>query len=134
MTDKSYVSVKCDVKDVFDSKLKSGLIKAMTTNITNAINSKSGGKLTTKDKSDEGFILTATLTSLKADDKDKPTKLDAKLALTVMTIGSTAKAFNGTSGGSATGVGSKVQEAAEGLVTDLLDDFMPKVIKTMLSL
>jgi hypothetical protein len=134
MADKSYVSVKCDAKDVFNNALKSGLIKAMTTNITNAINNKSGGKLTTKDKSDQGFILTATLTSLKADDKDKPTKLDAKLALSVMTIGSTAKAFNGTSGGSADGVGPKVQDAAEDLVNGLLDDFMPKVIKTMLSL
>lgn len=134
MADKSYVSVKCDAKDIFDSKLKSGLIKAMTKNVTDAINTKSGGKLSTTDKSDEGFILTATVTSLKADDKDKPTKLDAKLALIAMAIGSTAKAFNGTSGGSATGVGSKVQEAAEGLVTDVLDDFMPKVIKTMLSL
>src|SRR5882724_10820856 len=132
MADKSYVSVKCDAKDLFDSALKSGLIKAMTTTITDAINNKSSSKLTTKDKSDEGFILTATLTSLKADDKDKPTKLDAKLALTVMTIGSTTKAFNGTSGGSANGIGSKIQEAAEDLVTGILDDFMPKVIKTML--
>jgi len=95
---------------------------------------KSSGKLTTKDKSTEGFILTATLTSLKADNKDKPTKLDAKLALSVMTIGSTAKAFNGTSGGSEDGVGPKVQDAANDLVTGILDDFMPKVIKTMLSL
>ena len=134
MADKSYVSVKCDAKDIFDSKLKSGLIKAMTTCITNAINTKSGGKLTTKDKSDQGFILTAILTSLKADDKNKPTKLEAKLALSVMTIGSTAKAFNGTSGGSEDGVGPKVQEAADDLVTSILDDFMPKVIKTMLSL
>jgi hypothetical protein len=134
MADKSYVSVKCDAKDVFDTKLKSGLIKAMTICITNAINTKSSGKLTTKDKSDQGFILTATLTSLKADDKNKPTKLDAKLAISVMTIGSTAKAFNGTSGGSEDGVGPKLQEAADELVTGILDDFMPKVIKTMLSL
>lgn len=134
MADKSYVSVKCDAKDLFDSALKSGLIKAMTTTICDAINTKSSSKLTTKDKSDEGFILTATLTSLKADNKDKPTKLDAKLAISVMTIGSTAKAFNGTSGGSEDGVGPKVQDAANDLVTGILDDFMPKVIKTMLSL
>jgi hypothetical protein len=134
MADKLYVSVKCDAKDVFDSKLKSGLITAMTDNITDAINTKSGGKLTTKDKSDTGFVLTATLTSLKADDKAKPKKLEAKLGVSVMTIGSTAKAFNGNSSGAMDGVGSNVQSAAEGLVSDLLDDFMPKVIKTMLSL
>lgn len=134
MADKSYVSVKCDAKDVFDNALKSGLIKAMTTCVTNAINNKSSGKLTTKDKSNEGFLLSATLTSLKADNKDKPTKLDAKLGITVMTIGSTTKAFNGTAGGAEDGVGPKIQDAANELVTGILDDFMPKVIKTMLSL
>lgn len=134
MADKSYVSVKCDAKDVFDNALKPGLVKAMTGNITDAINAKSSGKLSTKDKSDKGFVLTATLASLKADNKDKPTKLDAKLGISVMTIGSTAKAFNGTSGGSEDGVGPKVQDAANDLVTGILDDFMPKVIKTMLSL
>jgi hypothetical protein len=134
MADKSYVSVKCDVKDVFDNAVKPGVLKAMGATITDAINNKSSGKLTTKDKSNEGFLLTATVTSLKADDKDKPTKLDAKVAISVMTIGSTAKAFNGSAGGSEDGVGSKVQSAAEELVTGILDDFMPKVIKTMLSL
>lgn len=134
MAAKSYVIVKCDVKDIFDPKLKSGLLKAMTDNVTAAINNKSGGKLSTKDKSDQGFILSATLASLKADDKAKPTKLDAKLAAVVMATGSTAKAFNGTTGASMDGVGSNVQSAAQELVGDLLDDFMPKAIKTMLSL
>jgi hypothetical protein len=134
MADKSHVSVKCDVKDLFDTKLKSGLIKAMTKNVTEAINNKSGGKLSTTAKSDEGFIVTATVTSLKADDKDKPTKLDVKFALIAIAVGSTTKGFNATTGGSKTGVGSKVQEAAEDLVTNILDDLMPKVIKTMLNL
>jgi len=134
MANKLFVTVKCDVKDVFDAALKPGILKAMGANITDSINNKSGGKLSTKDKSAEGFILSASVTSLKADNKDKPTKLDAKAAVSVIAVGSTAKAFNGSSGASLTGVGSNVQSAAEGLVTDLLDDFMPKVIKTMLSL
>jgi hypothetical protein len=29
MADKSYVSVKCDVKDVFDNAVKPGVLKAM---------------------------------------------------------------------------------------------------------
>ncbi len=134
MANKANVSVKCDVKDVFDPKLKAGLLKVMSANITDAINNKSGGKLSTRDKSDKGFVLTASLTTLKADNKAKPAKLDAKLAISVMTVGTTAKAFNGSSGGMADGIGSNVQSAAEDLVSGILDDFMPKVVKTMLSL
>jgi hypothetical protein len=134
MADKAYVSVKCDAKDLFDGKLKAGLIKAMTKTVTDAIDKKSNGKLTTAGSGDEGFVLTATLASLKADDKEKPTKLDAKTTISVITVGSTAKAFNGSSGGSTDGFGSRIQPAAEDLVVTILDDFMPKVIKTMLSL
>jgi len=134
MANKTYVSVKCDAKDVYDTTLKAALLKSMADSIADAINNKSGGKLTTKNKSAEGFLLTASLASLKADDEDKPTKLDAKVTISVLTIGSTAKAFNGSSNGSVKGVGSKVQSAAEDLVVGILDEFMPKVIKTMLSL
>jgi len=79
--------------------------------ITDAINNKSGGKLTTKNKSDEGFILTATAASLKADDKDKPKKLRRQVGNDSDAIGSTAKAFNGSSGASMDGVGNDVQKA-----------------------
>ncbi len=130
MADKQFVSVKCEVKDVFDAKLKPGLLKAMTASVTDAIN-KSGGKFSTTEKSKEGFLLMCTLTSLKVDDEDAPKKMDAKLAFSVMAIGSTAKAFNGTTGGSLNGVGSDLQSSAEDLVTGLLEGFMPKVIKTM---
>ena len=134
MADKAFVSVKCEAKEVFDSKLKAGLIKAMTETIASAIDKNSNGKLTTKGTKDEGFLLTATLASLTADDKAKPTKLDAKTTISVLSIGSTAKAFNGSKGGSTNGFGSRVQPAAEDLVVSILDDFMPKVIQTMLSL
>jgi hypothetical protein len=131
MADKQFVSVKCEVKDVFDAKLKPGLLKAMIASVTDAINKKSGGKFSTTEKSKEGFLLMSTLTSLKVDDEDAPKKMDAKLAFSVMAIGSTAKAFNGTTGGSLNGVGSDLQSSAEDLVTSLLEGFMPKVIKTM---
>lgn len=134
MAGKTYVSVKCEAKDVYDSALKSGLVKVMTDSISDAINNKSSGKFSTKSKSDEGFLLTASLASLKADDKDKPTKLDAKVAISVLAIGSTAKAFNGSSSGSVDGFGSKAPSAAEDVVIGILEEFMPKVIKTMASL
>ena len=130
---KTCVSLKCNITDIFDSGLKSGVAAAMESAITDAIDSKSGGKLEVKGKCTEGFLLTASL-SLKADDKDKPTKLDAKISMTVIAVGSTAKAFTGNSSGSSDGIGSKVQNAANDLVTAILEDFMPKVVKTILSL
>lgn len=132
MAAKRNVSVKCEAKEVFDSKLKSGLIKVMTKTVSDAIDKDSKGQLTTGTGT-ESFILTLNL-ALKADDEKKPTKLDAKTTISVVAVGGTAKAFNGSKGGSTDGFGSRVEPAAEDLVVAILDDFMPKVISTMLSL
>jgi hypothetical protein len=134
MADKKTVTIKCEAKSLFDSALKSDVLKAMKEAIEKAIDGKSSGKLTTKGKSDDGFLLTATLASLDADDKKKPTKLDAKIVMSVVAVGSTAKAFNGSAGGSTDGFGSRVKPAAVGLVGDIAESMMPKVVKTMLSL
>ena len=134
MANKTNVSVKCDVKSLYDSKLKSKLADVMTDSISSAIENKSSGKLTTEGKSSEGFVLTASLASLAADDKAKPTKLDAKVTLSVLAVGSTGKAFNGSASGSTDGFGSRASQAAEDLVASVLESFMPKVIRTMLSL
>ena len=134
MGKKKYVTVKCDAKDLYDSSLKAALAKLMTVSATNAIEKKSKGKLTTKVKSKEGYVLNAVLSPLKADDKANPTKLDAKVSITVVAFGSTAKAFTGSKGGSTDGFGSKPKRAAGDLTVGIMDAFMPKVISTMLKL
>ena len=134
MAGKTCVSVKCEAKDVYDTTLKASLVKLMTETVSDAIDKKSNNKFVTKSKCDEGFLFNASLASLKADDKDKPTKLDAKVAITVLAIGSTAKAFTGSSNGSVNGFGSNAKSAAEDLVLGILEDLMPKAIKTMASL
>ncbi len=132
MADKQCVSVKCEVKEIFDSGLKGAVLEAMTDTITSAINNKSSGKLIVKTSGD-GFILTAGLV-LKADDKDKPAKLDAKISLMVVSAGSTLKAFTGTANGSMDGPGPKIDAAAKDLITQILQPYMPKVIKAILGL
>ena len=134
MADSKYVTVKCEVKSLFDSAFKSDVLKAMEEPIYMAIDAKSGGKLTTKQKAEDGFVLTATLSSLDADDKKKPTKLNAKVNVSVFAVGSTAKAFTGTAGGSAAGFGSRVKPAATDLVGGVLEDMMTKVVKAMVNL
>jgi len=132
MAGKTNVSVKCEAKDVYDTTLKASLVKVMTGAVSDAIDSSS--KFTTKGKSSEGFLFNASLASLKADDKAAPTKLDAKVAITVLAVGSTAKAFTGSSNGSVNGFGSNAKSAAEDLVVGILEDLMPKAIKTMANL
>lgn len=133
MADKTYVSVKGQAKDVYDSALKSALVEFLEKSIAEAIDGKSSGKLTTKKKSDKGYLLTASLT-LNADDEDKPRSLDAKIAFVVMAVGSTAKAFTGNATGAITGVGSDALAAAKDLIGATLEGFMPKVIKTIVAL
>jgi len=130
---KKYVAVKCEVKDKSLKGVKfDAVVKTAVETISAAINNKSSGKLTTKDKNPDGFLFTALITTLKGDDSDKPTAIDAKVAITAMTVGSSAKAFNGNANGSMKGVGN-VQSSAEDLVSSVLESFMPKAISTMLS-
>lgn len=132
---KKYVIAKCELKDTSLKAVKpDGILKAMGASIDKAINSNSKGKLTTKDKNSDGFLMTVSVTTLKGDDKDAPTTLEAKIGFVVMTIGSSTKAFTGSSGATQNGVSKDVQGDAEGLVTDILDSYMPKVISAMLSL
>src|SRR5215469_9715194 len=130
MSDKTYIIVKCSL-DIFDSKLKTPVTNTVTDYIKDAINDKSGGKLSTKDKNDKGFILTVTL-KVTADNKQKPRKIDAKVDVVVVAVGSAAKAFTGHTGAGKEGVGPDVESEVEGLITeDILKDFMPKVIQTI---
>ena len=133
MANKTYVIVKCNL-DIFDSKLKSGVTDTVTEYVEKAINEKSNGKLSTKDKNDKAFLLTLTV-KVTADDKQKPRKIDVKVDVVVMAVGSTAKAFTGHSGAGKEGVGPNVQSEVEDLITeDILKDFMPKVIQTIAKL
>jgi hypothetical protein len=125
MANKTYVSVKSDVKDVFDKGLKPDLITAMTRTIETAINAN--GKLTTKDKAAKGFSVIATLVSLMPDDKDKPTSLEAKVSIGVTSFGGTLAGFNASGSATATGINpKKMAEEARLLTRDVVDDAMEK--------
>src|SRR6476646_2228451 len=130
MGNKTYVIVKCNI-EIFDSKLKSGVTDTIKDYVETAINDKSNGKLSTKEKNEKGFILTMTV-KVTADDKQKPRKIDVKVDVVVMAVGSTAKAFTGHAGAGKEGVGPNVEKEVEDLATeDVLKDFMPKVIATI---
>jgi hypothetical protein len=120
MADKTEVSAKCIVKSIYDKAQTNAVQAAMGKSIQNAVNKSSGFKYVSK--TNKGFMLTVTLVSLTKNDKNE---LEAKIAISGMYIGGTAKAFNASAGGKAQGVDP------DELVGDVLDDMMGKVIKTM---
>jgi hypothetical protein len=130
MAGTKYVELKVVCKELFDKKLEKSLVDRATAIAKNQIDNKSGGALTTKTKSKEGFIVTLDLT-IKADDKAAPTKLDGKLAITAISIGGTAKAFTGSSNGKVDGFGKKPENGANDLVDALVEDLMFKAVKTL---
>jgi len=127
MADKTEVSAKCEVKSVFDKSMSSDLQAAMVKTIQTTINKSSDFKFVTK--TNNGFMLTVTLQSLTK--KDSPAQLEAKIAISGIYIGGTAKAFNASAAGKADGTDA---DTAQDLVTQVLDSIMPKIIKTMQSL
>jgi hypothetical protein len=135
MADKTYVIVTCDVKEIFDSALKAGVTKAMKEYIVDAIDTQSGGKLTTKTESDDAITFKATL-SLTADDKDKPTKVEALISFSGMKGHPTTKTYKSSkpAGAVAEGIGRDVQKAVNGLVKDILEVAMKTVIKALVAL
>jgi hypothetical protein len=72
------------------------------------------------------------VTTLKVDDKDKPTKLIGKLDATAMPLGTSTKAFTGTANGSLTDLSKDPEDDAEALVKSLATKFMGKAIDAMM--
>lgn len=131
MSDRIRVSINCDAQDVFDESLKPGLVKAMADVISEAINHSGSGKLTTKGRSKDGFLLTASLTELEPDDEGNPTVLEAEVRIMVVTLGTTVRAFAGSLDGTINNFDSKVPLAARKLITALLKQLMPDVIEAL---
>lgn len=130
---KKYVAVKCLLKDTSVKSVKPlDLQKAVTLAIDHLIETKSNGKLTTRTKSADGFIFTALINTLKGDDKEKPTKLETKIAVTIMAVGSSLKVFTGAANGAMDGVGNDPQGAAVDLVNEVMQKFMLKALPPMM--
>ena len=120
MADKIEVSAKCIIKSIYDKAQTNAVQAAMGKTIQNAVNKNSNLKFVSK--TNKGFLLTVTVQSLTKNDKGE---LEVKIAISGVYIGGTTKAFNASAGGKATGVDP------DELVSDVLDNMMGKVTKTM---
>lgn len=119
MANKTQVSVKAVIKTNVEKPLSDAVVKTLKAAMEKAIDKSSVLESATNVK--KGFLLTATLTLTKN------AKFEAKLAITGVGVGMPAKAFNATSGGNATGGDDIAKDLVEGIV----EEIMPKVVKTM---
>src|SRR2546429_2305257 len=131
---KTYVSLKCEVKDAFDKTLKPALLKALSEAITTAVNANSNFTTTTKSK--ETFTLSGAVISLKADDNDNPTSLEVKVSIDGVFLGGTGQAFKAAGNGKMTGTSTKkVESDAADLVDSVVSDLMKtKVLPAMVNM
>ena len=132
MADKTGVSVDCVIKTIFDKSLTSDLKKLMETRFTAGINKSS--KLGVDKNPKKGFSLTATL-ELTKDDKAKELQLKGRISIAIMGVGISAVTINiKPTGWSAADAGRDQKSTAAQaklLVSDTLDDIVPKAVKAM---
>lgn len=130
-------SIKCEVKEkgLFDKAVKAAVLKQMHETVTAIAKKYKSKGLELDANCKEGWILTATVTSLEIDDPAKPKTMEAKVAID--------GAYFGTGGGQkmaasgkakATGVrANKLEEEAKMIVKDVLGDVMEnKVVPAVL--
>jgi len=131
---KTYVSVKCEVKDAFDKTLKPALLKALGEAITTAVNTNSNFTTTTKSK--EMFTVSGVVISLKADDNANPTSLEVKVSIDGVFLGGTGQAFKAAGNGKMTGTNAKkIDSDATDLVDSVVSDLMKgKVLPAMVNM
>ena len=119
------VSLKCEVKKIFNKDLTKPVFKQIKDTIEPMIN-KTKGLVFDKNCKD-GWELTATVVSLNADNPDNPTKLDASVSITGMSFDQSPRTINATGEGKVPDVRLKTLEAdAKALVGGVFKDLMEK--------
>jgi hypothetical protein len=125
MADRCVALNKCDVKEIFDKDLKSAVLKQIKQTIQTLVAKTKG--LAFDDKCKDGWMLTATVVSLKVDNADKPTTMEAKVLVEGTPLFGTAKAFKASGSSKASGINAKkLGDEATSFVDDVLKDVMNK--------
>jgi hypothetical protein len=126
------ISVKCEVKEkeLFDKGLKSAVLKQMKETIEAVAKKHKSKGLELDANCKEGWILTATVTSLEVDDPAKPKSLEAQVAIDGAYFGKGGSGKLSASGkGKATGIrANKLEDEAKGIVNDVLGDVLEKKV------
>src|SRR5689334_1525768 len=130
MADKC-VSVKVEVKKIFDKDLTKAVSEQLKSTIEDAVNKTKG--LAVDKNCKEGWFLTATVVLLDVDDPASPKTMEAKIQIDGVELGGAASSFKANGSGKMSGVrAKKIEDDAAGLVNDIAADLMKdKVIPTI---
>jgi hypothetical protein len=128
-----YVSIKGNVKEVFDAAMKAAALKALCDGIRDAVDANKSFDTKKADKT--AIVLTATV-ALSADDKAKPTKMKAVIGIDGLLTGGAAQAFKASGNGSMDGLNpKKLDQDAVDLIGSVVSDLMKnKVLPQMLKM
>ena len=128
-----YVTIKGNIKEVFDAALKSAALTALNDSIRDAVDAHKS--FSTKKADKVAIVITASAT-VSADDKAKPTQLKATIGIDGLLTGGTAQAFKASGNGSMDGLNAKkLERDVADLISSVVSDLMKsKVIPQMLKM
>lgn len=109
------ISIKTSADKVSKCVSKDAALKALKSSVEVALKA---AKVDLDTSAKQGFALMAKIVSITADDDEKPTKVDAKLEVTLTYMGGSTKVIKASNGGSVDGVNAKKVDSA---VADLID-------------
>ena len=127
MADEKCVALKCDVKDIFDKDLKQAVLQQIKKTIQTMVDKTNG--LAFDERCKDGWMLTATVVSLKVDNADNPKVMEAKVLVEGVPLFGTAKGFKASGNSKTSGINAKKMEnEAKSFVNDALKDVMTKQV------
>jgi len=131
MADKP-VGLKCEVKKIFNKDLKDAVLDQIKETIKASVDGTKG--LVFNEKTKTGWLLTATVVSLEADDPDNPDTLSIKIAIDGLAFGGSASGFNASGSRKVSGINpKKLEDEVKSIVNDAFESLMKKqVIKALL--
>ena len=125
------VSAKCEVKDIFDKALKSAVLEQIRETVENQVNKTKG--LSFDDKCKDGWHLTVIVLSLDVDDAKNPDTMEAKVAVSGVSLGGAASGFKASGNAKASGINAKkIEKEARMIVHEALDDLLAKRVMPQL--
>jgi hypothetical protein len=134
MANAKCVALKCEVKDIFEKALRPAVLKQIKQTVQTLVDKSKG--LPFDDNCKDGWLLTATVLSLKMDNTDKPTSIETRIVIGGVPLFGTANGFKATGSSKTTGINAKkMEEEAKFIFDDVLKDLMTKqVLPQMLKL
>jgi hypothetical protein len=123
------VALKCDVKDLFDKALKAAVLKQIKQTVQTQVDKNKSKGLSFDDNCKDGWLLTATVLSLKVNDTNKPTAIEAKVFIGGVPLDGSTNGFKANGSAKATSIrANKMEEEAKSIVNDALEDMMTKQV------